>query len=88
VLGKRKDSDLRIHNMFLRFPLTPHYLRPTSYDKKFTLCSMRHALFAMRGSVHLTPNALRLTLRGRVFTLCAMFTRRSLGVGRRLTLDA
>ena len=26
--------------MFLRFPLTPHYLRPTSYDKKFTLCSM------------------------------------------------
>jgi len=33
---------------------------------------MRHALFAMRGSVHLTPNALRLTLRGRVFTLCSM----------------
>jgi len=48
VLGKRKDSDLRIHNMFLRFPLTPHYLRPTSYDKKFTLCSMRSALCCMK----------------------------------------
>jgi len=52
--------------------VSPYASRLTIYGNILTLCPMRHALCAMRGSVHLAPYALRLAFHGRVFTLCSM----------------
>jgi hypothetical protein len=50
----------------------------TSLEMKFL-----GSIDARDGSSELTPHACRLGFHGRVLTLCCMFTRRSLGVGRR-----
>jgi len=50
----------------------------TSLEMKFL-----GSIDARDGSSELTPYAYRLTIYGNILTLCSMFTRRSLGVGRR-----